>query len=463
MRRRPVRGGAVHVRARRHVRVARRRRVRARSIDLWAERTRRSAAATTSTSCWSSRTAAPRSGPRSPIPHGQIYAYDHVPRADRDAAARRRAGRPTPTRAIGSSPTLGGWRAWVPVAPTYPVALSLAPGAACPTCRRSTTTSATSSPPLLVDVLGRLDRLYDRAAALHDVAEPAPDRRREWPDAWFNIEIVSPWRQASIAAVHRRGRGGLRRVLQPRDPRRAGSSASARAPARTLGSLGSLSVLDRRARRSRLVVDSRSSSIRRSVVIARLTAGCAAAGVSSNSRYAAARTATTRATHWFEPQPAAVCAPGRCAGPRPRTGRCRSRRTYIAISRPGRRRLRWSISSSTHAQRRGSTATRTGTSGGTWCPARSRPRQVVGRRSRSAPRQRRSAGRTAPGSTSCPSGRWPGPAGCAGAAQRRPRPQRDARGACATHSPTSDAGEQPAGDAEAALPDLEMRSRSSSN
>ena len=63
-------------------------------------------------------------------PHGQIYAYDHVP----SRQARRLAGCWAP---IGwpDDATLGertivekdGWRAWVPFAPTFPVAIETRP------------------------------------------------------------------------------------------------------------------------------------------------------------------------------------------------------------------------------------------------------------------------------------------------------------------------------------------------
>ena len=105
------------------------------------------------------------------------------------------------------------------------------------------------------------------------------------------------------------------------------------------------------------------------------------------------------------------------------------------------------------AQARGSTATRRGTSGGTWCPAGTRaarwsssisqrPRQV-GRRAEQllvepvAPPPDRLGQRRAPGRRTC-------------AASAAETPRR-----WATQMPTRIAGEQAAGDAEAALPDLD--------
>jgi UDPglucose--hexose-1-phosphate uridylyltransferase len=51
---------------------------------------------------------------------------------------------------------------------------------------------------MLVDVLGRLDRLFDRPLPYMMWLNQQPCDGGEWPQAWFNIEIVSPWRSAGV-------------------------------------------------------------------------------------------------------------------------------------------------------------------------------------------------------------------------------------------------------------------------
>lgn len=128
-------------------------------------------------------------------PHGQIYAYDHVPHRQ----ATRLAGgwRPDPDPGDRLVAGADGWAAWVPFAPMFPVAVELAP-----LDRRCDVVSLTGGErdhlsALLVDVLGRLDRLYDAPLPymLWLNQRPTVDGAHE---AWFNIEIVSPFRAAGV-------------------------------------------------------------------------------------------------------------------------------------------------------------------------------------------------------------------------------------------------------------------------
>ena len=52
---------------------------------------------------------------------------------------------------------------------------------------------------MLVDVFGRLDRLFDQALPYMMWLNQRPTDGQEWAQAWFNIEIVSPWRSAGVA------------------------------------------------------------------------------------------------------------------------------------------------------------------------------------------------------------------------------------------------------------------------
>ena len=51
---------------------------------------------------------------------------------------------------------------------------------------------------MLVDVLARFDRLYDQPIPYMMWLNQRPTVRDGYDDAWFNIEIVSPWRSAGV-------------------------------------------------------------------------------------------------------------------------------------------------------------------------------------------------------------------------------------------------------------------------
>ena len=130
-------------------------------------------------------------------PHGQIYAYDHVPERPRrllDAGWQPEFD--VPERFVTRS---GDWEAVVPVAATYPIALSIAPRTQVPDLAALDAASRADLAALLVDVFGRLDRLYDRPLPYMMWLNQRPTDGGDWPQAWFNIEVVSPWRRAGTA------------------------------------------------------------------------------------------------------------------------------------------------------------------------------------------------------------------------------------------------------------------------
>jgi UDPglucose--hexose-1-phosphate uridylyltransferase len=130
-------------------------------------------------------------------PHGQIYAYDHVPERQGRLLA---AGWQPDQEAIDAGERHvvdhGGWSAWVPVAATFPVALTLAPRERVPDIASLDDAGRTDLATMLVDVLARLDRLYGMPLPYMMWLNQRPTDGGDWPQAWFNIEIVSPWRGA---------------------------------------------------------------------------------------------------------------------------------------------------------------------------------------------------------------------------------------------------------------------------
>ncbi len=167
-----------------------------RVIDLWAERTEQLGARDDVDFVLVFENRGPEVGATIAHPHGQIYAYDHVPeRPGRRLAA---GWRPDPAPGERLVAEHGQWRAWVPWAPTFPVELAIAPTVQrhglgdCDDRDRDTLAG------LLVDVLERLDRLYQQPIPYMMWLNQRPTVAEGHDDAWFNIELVSPWRRAGV-------------------------------------------------------------------------------------------------------------------------------------------------------------------------------------------------------------------------------------------------------------------------
>ncbi len=128
-------------------------------IDLWAERTETLGARSDVdyVLCFENRGA--EVGATIAHPHGQIYAYDHVPR--RPAALL--AGGWTPEANPGERLVAkrDGWTAAVPRAATYPIAVTVAPVRRVPDLPALSGASRNRLAALLVDVFRRLDVLFD--------------------------------------------------------------------------------------------------------------------------------------------------------------------------------------------------------------------------------------------------------------------------------------------------------------
>ena len=172
----------------------------------------RSGRGPTSTTCSSSRTAAPTVGATIAHPHGQIYAFEFVPELPlRELERGTRLDEPG-DRLVAEAP---GWCAWVPEAPIFPYAVRLAPDAPVPDLpsldgagRNGARGAARRRP-------GALRPAVRRPDAVHALDPPAPVRRPRLaggPAARRDRDAVA---RARRAALRRRRRAGLRRLLQP--------------------------------------------------------------------------------------------------------------------------------------------------------------------------------------------------------------------------------------------------------
>ena len=167
-------------------------------IDLWAARTSELGARDDVDYVLAFENRGPEVGATIAHPHGQIYAYDHVP----DRQARRLAGGWKPDASPGDRLVVerDGWSAVVPFAPTFPLAVEIAPVAYRPDLASMSPADRDCLSSILIDVLARIDRVYDGTTPYMmwlnqrpTIADP-----EQYSDAWFNIEIVSPWRSAGV-------------------------------------------------------------------------------------------------------------------------------------------------------------------------------------------------------------------------------------------------------------------------
>ena len=91
----------------------------------------------------------------------------------------------------------------MPYAPTFPVAVEIAPVERVPDLPAMDDAGRNGLATILVDVLGRLDRLYDLPLPYmmwlnQRPTVSGPRSGAGFDEAWFNIEIVSPWRRSGV-------------------------------------------------------------------------------------------------------------------------------------------------------------------------------------------------------------------------------------------------------------------------
>jgi UDPglucose--hexose-1-phosphate uridylyltransferase len=128
-------------------------------------------------------------------PHGQIYAYDHVP-----ARSARLLGpngwRPSYDAAleIARNDTMV---AAVPRAPIHPIAITVAPTSRVGRLGELDAASRRDLASILADVLDRVDRLHGEATPYMLWVNQRPFAPG-FDDAWLNVEIVSPWRAPNL-------------------------------------------------------------------------------------------------------------------------------------------------------------------------------------------------------------------------------------------------------------------------
>jgi len=135
-------------------------------------------------------------------PHGQIYAFDHVPERPRKRLAAGWKPDPTRDRLIVEH---DGWVATVPYSSAYPLAVEIAPVERLAYLASADAAQRHAFGEILQDVLRRIEALNDGPTPTMMWFNQAPSvrgaRSRDiegLADAWFNVEIVSPWRAPQV-------------------------------------------------------------------------------------------------------------------------------------------------------------------------------------------------------------------------------------------------------------------------
>ena len=190
-------------------------------IDLWAERSAALGARPDISYVLVFENRGAEVGATIAHPHGQIYAFDFVPELPQRELERGDAFDEPGERLVATAP---GWRAWVPEASIFPYALVLAPDRRVPDLPSLDDAGRDGLALLLVDVLERLDRLFDAQTPYMLWIHQRPFDGGDWPQARLHLELVSPWRSPNVTRFVAAGELGSGVYFNPVSPEAAAQS-----------------------------------------------------------------------------------------------------------------------------------------------------------------------------------------------------------------------------------------------
>jgi UDPglucose--hexose-1-phosphate uridylyltransferase len=192
-------------------------------IDLWAERTVALAQRADIAAVMPFENRGGVVGATISHPHGQIYSFDEVPPAQRLELASTECWLcPRPVDALVVA-THGTWRATVPEAPRYPFEVVLSPVTHQPDLPSLGPDERDDLASAMVDVLTRLDRLFDEPMPYMLWVHQRPVDGGDWPTAHVHIEIVGLLRSPRTMRYVAAGEIGSGAWFNPIDPLDAAS------------------------------------------------------------------------------------------------------------------------------------------------------------------------------------------------------------------------------------------------
>lgn len=160
-------------------------------------------------------------------PHGQIFGLSPVPNAPLAELRRAARGecplcRPPEVELVVAAH--GGWTAWVPSASAYPYGLLLAPDIHRPDLPALNGPQRDGLAALLVDVLARLDRLYETPLPYMLWMHQRPTDGGLWPEAHVHLHVVSPMRSPGVQRYVAAGELGSGLFINPVVPEDAAAA-----------------------------------------------------------------------------------------------------------------------------------------------------------------------------------------------------------------------------------------------
>jgi len=190
-----------------------------RVVDLWADRTEALGAHEDVQYVLVFENRGAEVGATIPHPHGQIYAFDVIPPRALAELAR------SSERALGPDAVVDRlvarddtWRAWVPEAANWPYELLLAPDRRAPDLPSLDDAQRDGLAGLLLDVLARLDRLFDAPMPYMMWFHQRPTDGGPWDDSWVHLHIAPLYRAPGTPRFVAAGELGSQVFFNPVDP-----------------------------------------------------------------------------------------------------------------------------------------------------------------------------------------------------------------------------------------------------
>jgi UDPglucose--hexose-1-phosphate uridylyltransferase len=195
-------------------------------VDLWADRSAALGARDDVDYVLVFENRGPEVGATIPHPHGQIYAFDVVP-----PAALVELDRGQTDLGPGEEELVvaraEGWRGWIPAAAAWPYELLLAPDGAVPDLPSLDEGGRDGLARLLIDVIGRLDALFDAPMPFMLWFHQRPFDGGEWPAARLHAHIAPLLRAPGLQRFVAAGELGSGVWFNPVEPARAAADLRA--------------------------------------------------------------------------------------------------------------------------------------------------------------------------------------------------------------------------------------------
>lgn len=207
-------------------------------VDLWAQRSEALGSRPDVAYVLVFENRGPAVGATIAHPHGQIYAFDHVPPRPRqeydrdidgsaDASLSRHAAGSDDERLVVRT---GGWQAWVPWAATWPYEMLVAPLEHVPDLPSLTDAQRQGLAATLTDALGRLDALFDAPMPYMMWFHQRPFDGIDHPAVRLHAHITPLWRSAGVQRFVAAAELGAEVYFNPVDPADAAARLRAACP-----------------------------------------------------------------------------------------------------------------------------------------------------------------------------------------------------------------------------------------